>query len=82
MPIGSVIWLKDGVAPSESGMVGEWIKLEMYLTTTKTFCLDVENGNQSNGTNVRIYGYNGSEGQQWHWYNKNAGQIWAWLRTA
>lgn len=82
-PVGSVVFLANGKSPSSLGIPGTWVRTYFSIVTNKRLAFDIKDGNTgTNGANVQIYSYNGSDAQQFWFYAKNYGDIHMWVRTA
>lgn len=83
-PVGEMIWLMDGKTPSSIGRPGEWMRVDVAITTPGYNVLDIAGGVDRAGSNVQIYYYNKTETQHWHLFAETngkpgGGQYWPWI---
>ena len=82
-PIYSVIFLAKGKTPTEVGLSGKWTKTDWSICTQSRLVFDIVSGNTgTNGTNVQIYGYNGSAAQKFWFYTDEFGDVNMWVKTS
>lgn len=88
-PVGSGIWLKNGLNPATL-YGGTWQAQEIVLapSSNTSYVMDVHEGKIQNNQNLQIYTWNGSVAQRFHVYGSNVNggtttvNMIFWVRTA
>lgn len=82
--VGMMIFLKDGLTPSDCGWSGTWERKQLFITSTGYMVMDIRNGSQVAETPIQLFHYTGNENQQWHFFvaGEGSAQYYAWVCTA